>query len=290
MPPLSPVGSTRSACNGSDQLPTSAHIGASTSASSPQLESDEPSVAEHGHSVAKGAAIASAAYGCCRLFVPSDRAEDILDIAHSLGTSCAAMYGVASMEPHTLHIRSLPPHLASGAGPIVRMFTYSMGYFAADFSLIVIDVLFRGTYPHLWRGRLAHHLIQFVACSSCALGKGQRADVMLANRSVLCTAYLAELSSVFLRLSNLARGAPIQWRRVINWMLVATFFGSRVVNFPFAAAMYWKCNTIAPPMMYRTYIAVTSCGYVLSLAWFVKIVKIAFKTGSNSGGMPSIEC
>merc|ERR1719440_963 len=111
-------------------------------------------------------------------------------MVHSLGTSGMAMYGISSMKPHSLHLRSLPPHLASGSGPIVRMFTLSMGYFSADFVLIVIDVLFRKKFPRLWLGRLGHHVIQFVANSYCSFGRHQRADVMLANRSVLCTAYL----------------------------------------------------------------------------------------------------
>ena len=65
--------------------------------------------------------MASLAYGTCRLFVPTDRAEDIVDIVHSALTSGTAMYGIASMKPHPLHIRALPPPLAAGSGPIVRI-------------------------------------------------------------------------------------------------------------------------------------------------------------------------
>lgn len=238
----------------------------------------EPSVTEHGKSVGIGALVAASSYGLCRLFMSSERSEDVVDMVHSVGTSGVAIYGVSCMKPHQLHKRSLPPHLASGSGPVVRMFTYSMGYFCADFVLIVIDVLFRGKFPHLWLGRMVHHIVQFVANSYCSFGQNQRADVMLANRSVLCTAYLAELSSLFLRLSNLVREGPLSLRRAANWMLVVTFFGSRIVNFPYAMSMYWKCNTIAPPNMYRSYLVVTSLGYALSVGWFAKIVRMALKT------------
>lgn len=251
--------------------------------------SDEPTAAEHGCSIVAGAAAASLSYGLCRLFVPSERAEDIVDMVHSLGTSGIAIYGVSVMKPHPLHIRRLPAHLASGSGPIVRMFTCSMGYFCADFALIVIDVLFRGKFPRLWGGRIVHHIVQITANSYCAFGKQQRADVMLANRSVLCTAYMAELSSVLLRLSNLVRQGPVGTRRAINWLLVVTFFFSRIVNFPYAMAMYRNCHTIAPPNMYRSFLVATTAGYALSLGWFFKIVKIAQKTGTDSRMLPSIE-
>lgn len=250
----------------------------------------EPSAEEHGRNIATGAVTAACSYGFCRLFMSSEQTEDVVDMVHSLGSSSVAIYGICSMKPHPLHKRCLPPHLASGSGPIVRMFTYSMGYFSADFALIVIDVLFRRKFPRLWLGRLGHHIVQFVANSYCSFGRQQRADVMLANRSVLCTAYLAELSSVFLRLSNLVRTGPLSVRRTINWMLVAVFFGSRIVNFPYAIAMYWNCHTIAPPNMYRSYIAATSAGYALSVGWFLKIVKIALKAGIDSGSLPSVEC
>merc|ERR1712113_372647 len=163
------------------------------------------------------------------------------------------------------------------------------GYFCADVALIFIDVLFRGKFPHLWAGRLGHHFVQIVANSYCSFGRNQRADVMLANRSVLCTAYMAELSSVLLRLSNLVRHGPVGVKRFINWVLVATFFGSRIVNFPWAIAMYWRCHTIAPANMYRTYILTTSAGYALSLGWFLKILKIAMKSGTTNS-VPSLEC
>lgn len=253
-------------------------------------QADEPTPTEHARSIAAGAAAAAVGYGVCRLAVPSSRAEDIVDLVHSLGTSGVATYGIANMRPHPVHFRSLPPNLASGSGLVVRMFNFSMGYFSADLMLIFVDVVFRKKFPHLWAGRLAHHCIQLLANSYCTFGKGQRADIMLANRTVLCHAYLAELSSVFLRLSNMARKGSVRTRRAINWMLVVTFFGSRILNFPWAIAMYWRCRDIAPPLMFRTYILVTSSGYALSMLWFLKILRIALQTGADSVRISSVEC
>ena len=34
------------------------------------------------------------------------------------------------------------------------MFCLSLGYFLADLLLVLVDVLVRGKFPHLWAGRL----------------------------------------------------------------------------------------------------------------------------------------
>lgn len=255
-----------------------------------EWEENEPTNTEHCRVIASGFVTASAAYGFSRLFVPSERAEDIVDILHSLGTSCTAFYGVSQMEKHPLHTRGLPPHLVAGTSPVVRMFNLSLGYFGADFTLIMIDILFRNKFPNLWIGRLAHHTVQFFANRMTIFVRQENIDVIVANRSILCAAYMAEFSSVFLRLSNLGRRGPVAMRSVINWMLVATFFATRIVNFPFLMGSYFKCRDIFPRRMLVLFLAVTSSGFGLSAAWFPKIVKIALKSAASVEVMPSIEC
>merc|ERR1719229_569693 len=109
--------------------------------------------------------------------------------------------GYSVVKPHSLHAWALPQHLVNGRGPVVRMFSHSLGYFLADAALIVVDVLVRGKYPHLWAGRLAHHAIQFTANAPVIFSRDSAQNVAL--RTCLCMAYSAELSSIFLRLSNM---------------------------------------------------------------------------------------
>lgn len=252
---------------------------------------DEPSSHEHARTIAIAAATSGAAYGLCRLTLPSASAEDVVDIVHSLGTSSMAIYGAASMEPNAICVRSLPAHLSAGRGPIVRMFAGSLGYFLADAIKIAVDTLIRGKFPHLWQGRLAHHVIQLGANMPGIFCKGLPKDQNLAWRSVLCLAYLAEVSSIFLRLSNIVRqvGRP-RLARAVNWGLVMSFFGCRIVNFWFAIAMYVKARGVLPARLFQLGLTVQAGGYLLSAAWFMKIVRIALKPMKPEILMPSVEC
>jgi len=254
---------------------------------------EEPSPKEHLQTIAAGTVASGMAYGLCRLLLPTDYTEDVVDMAHSLATSSVAIYGLASMDAHPLHDRSLPPRLASGRGPIVRMFCYSLGYFGADVAKIAMDVLIRNRFPHLWAGRLAHHFVQLGANAPGIFGRGKPAELKLAWRSVLCMAYIAEVSSIFLRLSNLARRgkAGVRVRQAVNWALVVSFFGSRVVNFAFAIAMFVRARPVLPPHLFRLGTTVQVGGYTLSAVWFTKIVQIALKTTlADQTSLPSVEC
>lgn len=256
-------------------------------------QTDEPDSMEHVRVIAQGAALSGTAYGFLRLFLSSDRTEDTVDIIHSFATSSVALYGMASMQPHKIHTRALPPHLASGRGLVVRMFSYSLGYFVADVVKIAVDVLVRGRFPKLWQGRLAHHWVQLGANAPGILGKGQPNERNLAWRSVLCMAYAAELSSIVLRLSNLVRdgGASVRIQRMVNWALAASFFGSRILNFPVAIAMFIKARPVLPAHLFRLGATVQVGGYLLSTIWFTKILRIATKVHAAQAGLvPSIEC
>jgi len=230
------------------------------------------------------------AYGLIRLFLSNVYTEDAIDMVHSAGTSFTSLYAFTQMRPHKVHTRALPSDLASGRGCVVRMFSISIGYFTADVIKIMLDVLVRNKYPNLWAGRLVHHFIQFGACFPAIFGRGQPPERNLAWRSVLCMAYIAELSSVFLRLSNMTRQSKvsIRLRQAINWALVASFFGSRIVNFAAAIAMFVKARKVLPPHLFQLGAVVQTGGYALSAGWFFKIVQIALKT--HQGSVPSIEC
>jgi len=260
-----------------------------TAAEASQPEGGEPSSDEQVRTILTGTAISGVAYGAVRALCSTARAEDLVDMLHSLGTSSFALYGVAQMESHPLLLRVLPAHLASGSGPVVRMFSYSLGYFVADAVKIFVDIVIRRKFPHLWAGRLAHHVVQLGANYPAIFGRGRDAQRNLAWRSVLCRAYIAELSSVFLRLSNLVRHrADLPWARVVvNWSLMISFFGSRIVNFAIAIFMLIRARPVLPSHINRLGTFVTAGGYTLSAVWFVKIVRIALSTKLT---VPSIEC
>ena len=84
----------------------------------------------------------------------------ITDLAHSLVATVLSARGVASLQrsPDQTGLE-LPPRLASREGPLVRMFAGSLGYFVAD-ALLIAKELSCGRKPHLWAGRLFHHVIQ----------------------------------------------------------------------------------------------------------------------------------
>lgn len=255
---------------------------------------DEPSAEERCSTIALGALCSGAAYGCCRLALSTEHTEDAVDMVHSLASSSVALYGFASMEPHKQHTRALPASLAHGRGPVVRMFALSLGYFFADFLKITVDVVIRKRFPNLWLGRLIHHLVQLGANSPALFCEGKPRDQVLAWRSVLCMAYIAEVSSIFLRLSNMLRSkAPggargLKLQKAVNWALVLSFFLSRILNFPFAIAMFVKARPCLPPTLFRLGAAVQASGYALSTVWFTKIVRIALKTSMTT--VPSMEC
>lgn len=257
---------------------------------SESADQEEPETEECVRDIARGAVISGLTYGAVRLVAPTDHTEDIVDMAHSLLSSGTAFYGLSQMVPHSVHLRALPPSLASGRGLVVKMFSSSLGYFLADAIKIAFDVLLRGKYPHLWGGRLIHHTVQLGANFPGIFGKGQPSEQNLAWRSVLCMAYIAEFSSVFLRLSNLVRNGPsIRLRLLTNWALVASFFGSRIVNFALAIAMFIKARPALPPSLFKLGATVQVGGYALSAVWFAKIVRIALKT-PGLAPVPSVEC
>eukprot|EP00404_Azadinium_spinosum_P047981 CAMPEP_0180807256 /NCGR_PEP_ID=MMETSP1038_2-20121128/63140_1 /TAXON_ID=632150 /ORGANISM="Azadinium spinosum, Strain 3D9" /LENGTH=140 /DNA_ID=CAMNT_0022848239 /DNA_START=59 /DNA_END=477 /DNA_ORIENTATION=- len=71
-----------------------------------EAESEEPGNQEQVRGILQGLWVSGAAYGLVRLFATSERTEDIVDMAHSLVSSSMALFGFASMETHSLHMRA----------------------------------------------------------------------------------------------------------------------------------------------------------------------------------------
>eukprot|EP00931_Biecheleriopsis_adriatica_P120804 TRINITY_DN95900_c0_g1_i1.p1 TRINITY_DN95900_c0_g1~~TRINITY_DN95900_c0_g1_i1.p1 ORF type:complete len:286 (+),score=38.01 TRINITY_DN95900_c0_g1_i1:78-935(+) len=279
-------------CNGHTKQPGETHRAVTNGVpkhkdEAEELDSYEPDVQEHLADIGCGSLVSAGTYGACRLFFSKEQTEDMVDMVHSAASSCVAVHGFMSMTPHPLHVRALPPKLASASGPVVRMFKYSLGYFAADLLLIIYDICILRKFPKLWIGRLFHHFIQFAANAPCIFGKGCSPQQNLAVRSTLCMAYMAELSSVFLRASNLARGGPLRTRQLVNWTLVASFFYARIWNFPRATLMYLKAKPLISQRIFRLQLSIQAAGCALSAGWFTKILQIALKTKQQ---IPSIEC
>mmetsp|Transcript_33095 Transcript_33095/g.77447 ORF Transcript_33095/g.77447 Transcript_33095/m.77447 type:complete len:304 (+) Transcript_33095:72-983(+) len=239
----------------------------------------EPPAREQLTVMAAGAAVGGLAYGAARSMVSRDSAEDIVDLAHAVCTSALSMHGMLSLEPHGRLKRTLPPKLASGRGPIVRMFSASLGYFLADMCKILVDVTIRKQYPHLWMGRLAHHTIQLGASLPGIFTSDAVAERTLAWRSVLCVAYVAEVSSIFLRLSNLLRRGNASWRirQTCTWAVLASFFASRIVNFGRAIQLYIAARPVLPKGLFQLGVVVQLGGYSLSVGWFLKLLRIALR-------------
>ena len=136
--------------------------------------------------------------------------------------------GIAARE-RLLNAPVLPPDEDATARKFVLC---STTYFALDVAHIFASLI-AGRAPQQWRGRLAHHLIQFVA----NLPALQRRDPPTAAvvRRYLLLAYLAEASTVVLRLRSLARargvGGPALQASLLK-ALLASFALTRLVNFP----------------------------------------------------------
>mmetsp|Transcript_117947 Transcript_117947/g.279977 ORF Transcript_117947/g.279977 Transcript_117947/m.279977 type:complete len:280 (+) Transcript_117947:84-923(+) len=239
-------------------------------------------------SIAWGAGASMLAYGVVETLAEGDAeiAEDAVDFLHSTYTSCVAVSGISSLQPHSEHRVALPEDMAKGRGPVVRMFCHSLGYFLADVGLILVRGGVFRNWPKLWAARLTHHFIQTCAVSPC-LFRTRPAEA-LALRSVLCIAYFAEFSNIFLRLSNFLRrrNGSISLRRAVNLMLLGSFAASRMFNFAFAMRVFWLARAYVHPRIFQMLISIQASGYMLNLAWFVKIAQIAAKSVS----IPSVEC
>jgi len=242
-----------------------------------QADQEEEPVAKF-RAIAVGAGAAMISYGAADTFAQGDSsfAEDVVDLMHSAYTSKVAISGIASLEPHEEHTVALPSRLSKGRGPVVRMFCHSLGYFFADVLLILFGGL-SGNLPSMWAGRLIHHVIQTCANTPCIFRT--KPSEALALRSVLCIAYFAEFSNIFLRLSNLLRRrkSPPRVLQALNFALLGSFGVSRLANFFFAVRIFWQARSHIQPHIFKMLTTIQVSGYILNLLWFFKIAKIAMK-------------
>ncbi|CAE8708805.1 unnamed protein product [Polarella glacialis] len=226
---------------------------------------------------AVGAATAALAFASAVAVVKDPgAAEDVVDLCHSLYTC-----GVAASSWLGVHWRKrprcdgresevlvlTPPAYARAAA----MFRRSMGYFWADAVYILVCRCGLGHRPHQWAERLAHHGLQTVANLSCLLpGPG-----LEARGCLLALAYLAEASSVPLRLASLARRA--QAGEVVSKLLrsatLGSFFLARLVNGFFCLYQLHAARHHLAPTTLRFQLAGGSAAYVLNLAWFFRLLR-----------------
>ena len=137
-----------------------------------------------------------------------------------------------------------------------RFLVASTTYFAVDVAHIV-GSLAVGRRPRMWRGRLAHHIIQFVANAPALLADPPSAAVV---RRYLILAYAAEVSTIVLRVRSLAslgsgRGAsprPVL-HRALTRLLLLSFAVSRLINFPLNMANIWRAKAALPPHVWRAH-------------------------------------
>ena len=244
-------------------------------------------------------------------------AEDVVDLAHSvIATACSAsavsdaggLYGtppppawatvvaeeeaeqegpwgswLASKMSPSLQSALLPlrrplvPVLPPVADERARRFVLcSSSYFACDLGLILSSLLI-GRQPHQWAGRLMHHVIQFVA-NAPALARDSTGAVV---RRYLLTAYLAEASTVLLRLRGISRttgtgGARTQ--KLLLRALLLSFLLSRLLNFPLCTHAIYRAKAALPPSVWRLHLAFAAAGIALSAAWFKQLSSGAIKS------------
>lgn len=247
----------------------------------------------------------SAGYALSRALTPNARmAEDLVDLVHSLlatacslraiGTPCltaraawpldwdppprretaaGAANGADDDDSARLcRAAAVVPFLPPAADERARHFVLcSSTYFACDVALILAS-LARGVRPHLWAGRLAHHIIQFVA-NAPALMRSPSAAVV---RRYLLAAYVAEVSTTLLRIKGLARAAGLGGPRAhthLQRLLLVSFVLSRLVNFPLCTHAVYRARAAVPPLIWRLHLAFAAGGIALSTGWFLQLAR-----------------
>mmetsp|Transcript_141803 Transcript_141803/g.453032 ORF Transcript_141803/g.453032 Transcript_141803/m.453032 type:complete len:261 (-) Transcript_141803:133-915(-) len=240
--------------------------------------------------VALGGACASTAYFTfCRLLQgDGSTAEGVVDLLHSAYTSAVAARGISALQRHEVFDIALPPKLARAGGPVVRMFCHSMGYFLADACLILLE-LSRGHSPKLWAGRLVHHAIQSTS-NGLSIFRTSRPQETLAMRSGLCQAYFAEFSTIFLRLSSLARrsrSVQHRWTRALDWSLLVSFGLCRLVNFSFLIRCCLRARPVFSPGLHALLLGIQGSAYVLNVGWFLKLARSCLRPSMRH---VSLEC
>jgi hypothetical protein len=204
-----------------------------------------------------------------------DAGEDVIDLIHSIWASNASMRIAQTLQPSGRHIVLLPREAMERAQTLFRR---SLAYFWCDLIFIAIQRA-RGISPHLWVGRIAHHAIQTAANVPVIFSSGRRRRIM---STYLSLAYMAELSSICLRLSRLLkrlRGRRALDGRVLRGLtelnhraLLLLFALFRLVNFPLCGRLIWSNRSELGPATVRCHLGFASASYTMNCVWFVKLL------------------
>ena len=234
----------------------------------------------------------SAGFGAALALTRQPRlAEDLVDLAHSAVAMVCSVDAIVAAEQAPIkrpwqiidtgapcvaktvaQSRALVPVLPPEVDARARTFVLcSTTYFACDVCL-VLSSLACGRKPHQWAGRLAHHAIQFVA-NLPALARDPSAAVV---RKYLLAAYLAEASTILLRLRGLSRATGVGGTKARALMLrglLVTFAITRLVNFPLNTLAIYRAKLGLPSIVWKLHLAFAAAGIALSSAWFAQIVQ-----------------
>lgn len=226
----------------------------------------------------EGAACACAVFLPIR-FVDERLAEDMVDILHSFYAGAYSLRlstGVVATGDE--RIVALPGKLKATAQ---MFFARSIGYFWADL-VYVLGMLVQGHQPHLWQGRIGHHIIQSAANFPALFGSSKQTDAACTYLSI---AYLAEISNIFLRINNVLKRSGSSkhalWKMNFR-ALLASFFLFRVVNFPFCIALIWRYRAWLPKRVRQGQLTFGAFGMALNVGWFTMLCQI-FRAASRNG-------
>ena len=244
--------------------------------------------------VAAGTALGvSAAFGASMLATNGSwqLSEDLVDLAHSvIGTACSARAFAASglRPPPPPQLAWYPsdkrgeaarrlcaaPVLPPAEDALARRFVLaSTSYFALDVAHIFASLV-SGRAPHQWRGRLAHHAIQFVANAPALARDAPRVAAVV--RRYLLLAYIAEASTVVLRLRSLAQAGGIGGeglQRALGQALLVSFVLTRLIGFPLQTLNIWRAEHALPRGLWRLHLAFAGAGILLSSGWFAMLLR-----------------
>lgn len=226
----------------------------------------------------RGVAEWAAAFAAIASVVGTEAGEDVVDLLHSVWASRESLRLASTLKPSRRNDVVLPEHMTGNAH---ELFARSLAYFWADVLWIGLQRA-RGHTPHLWIGRLSHHIIQTAANMPVLLSTGRPRRVMSAY---LGLAYTAELSTICLRITRLGkrlRGRRLAGSALLRWLgrlnqraLLVTFVLFRLINFPICGRLIWRNRTELPRSVVRTHAAFASAGYLVNVVWFIKMARQA---------------
>lgn len=242
----------------------------------------------------RGAVMATTAYATILAVThDAETTEDLVDLCHSVCTFVsAARCSISGMVEAVRAVargggehrllpnkegRETPVLLASAsARAAAAMVWRSMGYFWADF-LYVLVARACGFRPHQWVERLAHHALQSVGNLTCLLPGA----VPQMRARIIAQAYLAEGSSIPLRLSSLlarrvrngtSAGFPVL-QRGLHAATLTSFAMFRLVNFLWIARILLSGKFLLDPGKWRLQFWFGWSVYAMNAAWFSMLLR-----------------